>query len=132
LEMIAYDEASETSTYPFSVIEQDNMSLIKLQDLFAAIVHDLHSKTPQARIAARFHNTTAQIIANLCQIVSAKTSLTQVALSGGVFQNRLLLRKTVALLESDGFEVFTHRQVPCNDGGISLGQVVIADFASAE
>lgn len=54
------------------------------------------------------------------------------ALSGGVFQNRLLLGKTVALLESNRFEVFTHRQVPCNDGGVSLGQVVIANFSQEE
>ena len=51
------------------------------------------------------------------------------ALSGGVFQNRLLLRKAAALLESEGLEVYTHRQVPCNDGGISLGQAVIAHFS---
>ncbi|GAH12059.1 unnamed protein product, partial [marine sediment metagenome] len=53
----------------------------------------------------------------------------EVALSGGVFQNRLLLRKTINLLENNGFQVFTHRQVPCNDGGIALGQAVIANFA---
>jgi hydrogenase maturation protein HypF len=132
LEMLAYDEASETGSYPFSAIEQDNMSLIKLQGLFAAIVDDLHSKTPEAKIAARFHNTVAQMIDELSKAISAKTGITRVALSGGVFQNRLLLRKTVSQLESDGFEVFTHRQVPCNDGGISLGQVVIANFASTE
>ena len=62
-------------------------------------------------------------------VISAKTGITRVVLSGGVFQNRLLLRKSVSLLEADGFEVFTHRQVPTNDGGIALGQVVIANFA---
>ncbi len=129
LEMLACEEVSETGSYPYSVIESDGVSIIKLQDLFSAIIHDLHSNTPAARIAARFHNTAARMIAELCQIISSKTSLTKVALSGGVFQNRLLLRKAVALLESGGFEVFTHRQAPCNDGGISLGQVVIASFA---
>ena len=54
----------------------------------------------------------------------------EVALSGGLFQNRLLLNKTASLLEKSGFQVFTHKQVPCNDGGISLGQAVIANFAS--
>jgi hydrogenase maturation protein HypF len=49
-------------------------------------------------------------------------------LSGGVFQNRLLLRKAVGLLEGSGFQVLTHRQVPCNDGDVSLGQAVIANF----
>jgi len=65
----------------------------------------------------------------MCHLIADETGVNQVALSGGVFQNRLLLRKAVSLLESSGFQVFTHRQVPCNDGGISLGQAVIANFA---
>jgi hydrogenase maturation protein HypF len=69
------------------------------------------------------------MIMELCQSISAKTGINGVALSGGVFQNRLLLRKTRALLESAGLKVYTHHQVPCNDGGISLGQVVIANFS---
>ena len=132
LEMLASDETGETGSYPFRVVEEDGMGIIKLQDLFAAIVHDLHSKTPQARIAAKFHNTVAKIIAEVCQVISARTGLTQVVLSGGVFQNRLLLRKAVALVQGNGFEVFTHRQVPCNDGGISLGQAVIANFVDTQ
>ncbi len=128
MEMLAYDEAGENGHYPFTLVEPDGVTLIKLQDLFSAIINDLKGNIPTARVAARFHNTAAQIIVKLCQIISAKTGLTQVAVSGGVFQNRLLLRKAIALLESGGFEVYTHRQVPCNDGGISLGQVVIANF----
>ena len=66
----------------------------------------------------------------LCQIISNLTGITQVVLSGGVFQNRLLLRKAVSLLETSGLTVFTHQQVPGNDGGISLGQAIIANFNS--
>jgi hydrogenase maturation protein HypF len=68
------------------------------------------------------------MIDEMCRLTADKTGITQIALSGGVFQNRLLLKKTTNLLESSGFQVFTHRQVPCNDGGISLGQAVIANF----
>jgi len=128
LEMLAYDGADETTSYPFSISEMDSISLIKLKDLFSAIVRDLQGDATQARIAAKFHNTIAQIITMLCQVISEKTGINQVVLSGGVFQNRLLLRKAVGLLEAEGFEVFTHRQVPTNDGGISLGQAVIANF----
>jgi hydrogenase maturation protein HypF len=131
LEMLACDEPDETGDYPFSAIEQDSVGIIKVHDLFTAIIHDLQVSLPKARIAARFHNTIARMIAELCQKISARTGITQVALSGGVFQNRLLLRKAIARLESAGFSVYTHRQVPCNDGGISLGQVVIANFAMA-
>jgi hydrogenase maturation protein HypF len=129
LEMLAYDAAGETGRYPFSIIEHDGVSVIKIHDLFTAIINNLHSNTSKAIIAARFHNTIAQIIVEVCQKIFAKNGIKKAALSGGVFQNRLLLRKTLPLLESAGFEVYTHRQVPCNDGGISLGQVVIANFS---
>ncbi len=128
LEMLAGHAVSETKDYPFNVIEQEGVRIIKLQDTFIAIIDDLHSNTPEAIIAARFHNTVARMIVELCQVISAETGITGVALSGGVFQNRLLLRKAAARLESTGFSVYTHRQVPCNDGGISLGQVVVANF----
>ncbi|MFC1966940.1 carbamoyltransferase HypF, partial [Chloroflexota bacterium] len=132
LEMVAYDEPDETAYYPFSLVEQDGLSLIKLESLFSAIIHDLQNYVSKATIAVKFHNTVARLIRGLCQVISNTTGITRVALSGGVFQNRLLLRKAVNLLESDGFKVFTHRQVPCNDGGISLGQVVIANFSNAK
>jgi len=130
LEMLAYDKVNETAYYPVSIIEQDDLSLVKLQDLFSAIIYDLQSDTTRATIAIKFHNTIAQMIRKLCQVISDKTGITQVVLSGGVFQNRLLLRKAASLLEAGGVTVFTHQQVPCNDGGISLGQAVIANFAS--
>jgi len=130
LEMLAYDEAGETGYYPFSIIEQNGLSVVKLGDLLAAITYDLKSNNTKATIAARFHNTVARMILELCQAISTKTGITQVVLSGGVFQNRLLLLKAVSLLESGGFAVFTHQQVPCNDGGISLGQAVIANFTN--
>ncbi|OGN99720.1 MAG: carbamoyltransferase HypF, partial [Chloroflexi bacterium RBG_13_52_12] len=129
LEMLAYIAPDETGSYPFSYEAHGGMNVIKLHDLFVAIIVDILKKTPEAVIAARFHNTVARMILETCQIISSKTSLNRVALSGGVFQNRLLLRIIVPLLESADFEVYTHRQVPCNDGGISLGQVAIANFS---
>jgi hydrogenase maturation protein HypF len=66
----------------------------------------------------------------MCKLISRESGITQVALSGGVFQNRLFFMSTTAALQREGFEVFTHHLVPCNDGGISLGQAVIANFAS--
>jgi hydrogenase maturation protein HypF len=70
----------------------------------------------------------ARIALEMCGMISRETGLKQVALSGGVFQNRLLLRLTVEHLERAGFKVLTHHLVPSNDGGISLGQAVIANF----
>ena len=69
------------------------------------------------------------MVTKMCQRLSGEIGITTVALSGGGFQNRLLLRKIVGHLEARGFTVLTHRQVPSGDGGISLGQAVIANFA---
>ncbi|MFC2066064.1 carbamoyltransferase HypF, partial [Chloroflexota bacterium] len=130
LEMLACDAPDETGSYPFSMTEQSGLSIVKLKDLLSAVIYDLQHGASQATIAARFHNSITLIIVELCQAISERTGINQVALSGGVFQNRLLLRKTVSLLEDKELNVLTHRQVPTNDGGISLGQAVIANFAS--
>ena len=127
LEMLAMTAGDENGIYPFSTVERDGITIIKIRNLIATIIKDISGAVPTAVIAARFHNTVARMILALCQLISGKTDIRKVALSGGVFQNRLLLRKAIPLLESADLEVYTHRQVPCNDGGISLGQVVIAN-----
>jgi hydrogenase maturation protein HypF len=132
LEMLACDEENENSVFPFTIVEQNSVNLIKVKELFSAIIKDLQNNVSQARIAARFHNTVARIILNVCQAIYKETDITQVVLSGGVFQNRLLLRRAVSLLEAEDFKVFTHRQVPTNDGGISLGQAIVANFSITE
>jgi hydrogenase maturation protein HypF len=90
--------------------------------LIAEILRDKREGLPVPRIAARFHNA----LVNWILEVAAKSELKQIVLSGGVFQNRYLTERTAAMLESKGFVVHTHRQVPPNDGGIALGQVVMA------
>ena len=75
----------------------------------------------------KFHRTMAEMVVQVCQRLAKVSGINGVALSGGVFQNRLLLRLTVAALEEAGFEVLTHSKVPTNDGGVALGQAVIAD-----
>jgi hydrogenase maturation protein HypF len=126
LETRALDNENETGLYPFSIQPQHGTSIIKIGEIFTSIIKEMKQDTPQSIIAARFHNTIAQMILEVCQNISSETGIKKTALSGGVFQNRLLFRKVIPLLESNGFEVYTHRQVPCNDGGISLGQVAIA------
>jgi hydrogenase maturation protein HypF len=116
-------------SYPYRIAKDEGIKIVRLRDLLSAVIEDLHRGISKGRISVKFHNTVARMINEMCHLIADDTGITQVALSGGVFQNRLLLRKTVSLLESSGFQVFTHRQVPCNDGGISLGQAVIANFA---
>jgi hydrogenase maturation protein HypF len=91
-------------------------------DLVRAVVDDLAVGTTREIVAARFHNSVAALIENGCE----RLGLGTVALSGGVFQNLLLLTETVRRLEARGFRVLVHSRIPCNDGGISLGQAVVA------
>jgi hydrogenase maturation protein HypF len=130
LEMLAPDEIDKSESYPFSIVEEGGMRVVKLKELFSAVVWDVRNQTPVPIISLKFHNTVARIIAEMCKLVAKETGINQVALSGGVFQNRLLLRLTTSALQREGFSVLTHHLVPCNDGGISLGQAVIADFAN--
>jgi hydrogenase maturation protein HypF len=127
LEVLARKAEGETGVYPFPIVDENGVNIIKIRDLLAAVIRDLQKNTAKEVIAARFHNTIAKMITDNCRQISKKTGLNKVALSGGVLQNRLLVVKSLSLLESAGFKVYTHHQVPCNDGGIAFGQVVIAN-----
>ena len=130
LEMIAPNEVDEfePNCYPFSIVEHQGMRVVKLGKLFSMIVQDVKNRVPVPIISLKFHNTAAQIIARMCKLIARESGITQVALSGGVFQNRLLLKLVTSALQGEHFGVLTHHRVPCNDGGISLGQAVIANF----
>jgi hydrogenase maturation protein HypF len=98
--------------------------------LWREILTDLRASTPASVISARFHNSVARLVLDVCQAITAATAISTVCLSGGVWQNMTLFNKTVPLLEKAGYTVLTHRQVPANDGGIALGQAVIASYAA--
>jgi hydrogenase maturation protein HypF len=91
-----------------------------------AVVGDVVAGVPAPVIAARFHHGVAALIEAGCLLLRERHGLGTVALSGGVFQNMLLLHETAGRLEARGFAVLVHSRVPCNDGGISLGQAVVA------
>jgi hydrogenase maturation protein HypF len=99
-------------------------------DLVRAVVSDLRAGVAREVIATRFHHGVADAIVRVCLMLRDTTGVGVTALSGGVFQNVLLLERTVAGLEQAGFRVLTHSRVPPNDGGISLGQVAIASAVS--
>ena len=101
--------------------------VIDVRPALREIVEEVRRGTPVGVISARFHNTVADLIARTCDRLREETGLATVALSGGVFQNLFLLERTCRLLEARGFRVLIHHQVPPNDGGIALGQAVIAN-----
>jgi hydrogenase maturation protein HypF len=94
--------------------------------LVAAVVDDLHRGIEPSIVAGRFHRSLASAVGAVCARIRDATGLAAVALSGGVFQNELLLGWTVEELEGRGFQVLVHSRVPPNDGGISLGQAAVA------
>jgi hydrogenase maturation protein HypF len=115
------------SDQEFGVYRFENFTNeIGLTLLFQDIVADLRSGVSSAVISARFHNTLALMIHETCRSIRQQSSARRVVLSGGVWQNMTLLGRTVNLLSNDNFEVYVHQRVPANDGGISLGQAVIA------
>ena len=122
LEQVA--DPSEPHAYR-AALTDDAPFVVVGADLVRAVVADLRAGVPVAAVAARFHRGVVDAVAAACDRVRADTGLATVALSGGVFQNVLLVRWTVAALEADGFRVLTHRRVPPNDGGISFGQAVV-------
>ena len=131
LEMLAA-EATNAKAYPFVINDEEGTGVVSLRELWSALAADVKDKVPVPIISLKFHHTIARITTAMCQKMAKDTGIKQVALSGGVFQNRLLLRLTTAALRKEGFEVLTHRLVPPNDGGISLGQAVIANFYEGE
>ncbi|MEU8780014.1 carbamoyltransferase HypF [Streptomyces sp. NPDC048637] len=94
--------------------------------VLTAVVEDLRAGTAVPLIAARFHTAVAGLVRRGCALARERTGLTIVALTGGVFANTLLAEATAGLLREDGFTVLRHRRVPPNDGGLALGQIVVA------
>jgi hydrogenase maturation protein HypF len=125
LEVLATRYPDPVTSYPF-VVQQGKPALLDVIPLIAAIVKDVAQGVPTERIAKRFHFSVAQMLATSCAEVRQHTGLSKVALSGGVFQNQLLLEQLVLLLEEQAFEVYINRLVPPNDGGLSLGQIAVA------
>jgi hydrogenase maturation protein HypF len=131
LEMAIEGEA-EAGYYPYDIEHAAEGYIFQPAATIRAIVDDLQGGVPVSAVSARFHNTLAYLVAETCLLVRADTGLARVALSGGVFQNRYLTEKCVAILKRGGFEVLTHSLVPPNDGGLALGQAVIAGWQAED
>jgi hydrogenase maturation protein HypF len=128
LEM-AIGEANGEGAYPFELLPNKKGWQIQTRSLFEALVHDLRQGTPAAAISRRFHRGLIEILARVAHQVRQRTALNRVCFGGGSFQNVYLFEGLRAHLEADGFEVFAPSEVPCGDGGLSLGQALIAAHA---
>ncbi|MBI5360570.1 MAG: carbamoyltransferase HypF [Planctomycetes bacterium] len=131
MEMLA-DEDIMTA-YPF-VVSEDSVNAgqpyynISVDETIKAVFHDLRRGTSPEKISGRFHNTVARIIAETAEKAMTAYGVDCAALSGGVFQNMLLLNKTLTLFRRKGIKYYIHRQAPPNDGCISLGQAAYLEY----
>jgi hydrogenase maturation protein HypF len=122
IEFEALADLHETGKYPFVVGKPE----IQPRPAFEALSADVLSGVPLPVISARFHNGLAEMVCEVCCQICSEVNESVIALSGGVWQNQLLLLRTMMRLQAEGFLVYIHRQVPVNDGGLSLGQAAVA------
>ncbi|HEY1685762.1 MAG TPA: carbamoyltransferase HypF [Tepidisphaeraceae bacterium] len=109
--------------YPYEI---SFATIVDTRPMIQAIAADVDRKADPCCIARKFHSTLVQIIQDICQRLRKVSGLKTVVLSGGVFMNALLSLETERSLSGDGFVVYCHRKVPCNDGGLCLGQLAVA------
>ena len=128
LEKIAMRDARCAMRYPFKVIKNKDKYIIDPSAMFEELVLDLKAKVSKEKLAYRFHLTVAEMIKKVCLLLSKESGIKKIVLSGGVFQNKVLLKLSLDLLYKENFTVITHKDLPGNDSSISLGQAVVADF----
>lgn len=128
LERLATSYKLSATSYRFSLTRNKDKYILDPAPMFKQITFDLRSDTPKEKVAYRFHLSIAQMINKVCLILSKENRINTVVLSGGVFQNKLLLNLSLDLLYKNKFKVLTHQALPSSDSSISLGQAVIANF----
>jgi hydrogenase maturation protein HypF len=122
IEFEALADPLEEGEYPFAV----NRPEVQPRPAFEALRADVLAGVPLPVISARFHNGLAEMVREVCCRIRSESKLSAVALSGGVWQNQLLLARTLARLHGEGLQVYIHRWAPTNDGGLALGQAAVA------
>jgi len=130
LEKLGAGVRSQGSGYNFKIVRGENSYIIDPLLMFREIVKDLKAKKKSQDVVYRFHLTVAEMVRKTCVILRKESGIKKVVLSGGVFQNNLLLRMSLDLLYKEGFKVFVHRHLSCNDMFISLGEAVVATHNS--
>ena len=128
MEQIAERPADEDNLrpYPFNLESVDGVLQIRVRPLFRELLEEMKRGTSIPIIAWRFHRTVAEMILQVCHRLRDETGVNVVALSGGCFQSRLLTGMIVPALRKGRFQALLHKQVPCNDGGLALGQAILA------
>ncbi len=126
IELEALVDGREPGYYACDLRQDKDGMILDPARLLHGVIADLRSGEGQPVIAARFHSGVARMVCDTCLELRRRFNLTEVVLSGGVWQNTFLLALTAGLLQQERFNIYIHRQVPANDGGLALGQAVVA------
>ena len=118
--------------YPFRLRPETEGWVVETSGIIGGVVEDLLAGLPAGVVSSKFHRTMAEVVVAGCEQVREAGGANSVALSGGTFQNLLLLKQVLELLSGKGFTVYRHKRVPTNDGGLALGQAVLANKDSHE
>jgi hydrogenase maturation protein HypF len=113
--------------YPFRLRPEGGMWVVETGGIVVGVVEDLLAGREKGEISAGFHRTMAEVVVSVCGRIRDEGGADAVALSGGTFQNLLLVKQVLECLEGKGFAVYLHGRVPTNDGGLALGQAVLAN-----
>lgn len=129
LQMVSENKFSQINllkAYPVDILYNEGLFEIDSEKMFEEIIADMNKNITIDNIGIKFHKTISEMVLQVCEYLKEIYSVRNVMLSGGVFQNRILLKHLPVLLNENGFIPFTHKNIPCNDGGISVGQIALA------
>ncbi len=126
IELMQYIDTTEKGAYGFGFLEQDGQTLFDWRPVIAEAVKDRRAGLSAGVISRRFHSAVIKLITDAALRFHKSTGCKTIALSGGVFQNEVLLEEAFLSLSGHGFSVYTNEKIPCNDGGISFGQAAAA------
>jgi hydrogenase maturation protein HypF len=123
----AAEEGGSVKPYGFELTDLRMPYTVDWEPMIRGMMRDLCQSVPVCAVAAKFHSTVVRMILSVASLVGER----RVVLTGGCFQNRLLIEQSIAALRESGFEPCWNERVPCNDGGIALGQIAMASFRQA-
>ena len=125
LEMAIANDGDD-GAYPIDFTLHNGVRILRTRRLFQEILSDMDQRVTVGTIARKFHNALIEIFTSIARAIRDESSLNRVCLSGGTFHNAYLFAGLQKQLTESGFDVFVHSQVPAGDGGLSLGQAMVA------
>jgi len=122
IQLEAICHPTENGRYQYEIEDFNGTYIVNTDKIIKEVLNDLKENMDKSIIARKFHNTVVSFSLEMCKLLREKYGIHSVALSGGVFQNEILLMGLYKELIESNFKVYIHKEIPCNDGGVSVGQ----------